>query len=116
MFAAQKPTDVGEEETSLCIVGIGISFAVLVMNSVVTGPVYYCILGSTFQLVLKNEYFYTKLIIIKNIELENSSLFIYILKFLSTVCIEIIDIFPKYDKIVYKNINVISEMECKDEK
>jgi len=39
MFAAKKPPDVGEEETSLGVVRVGVSFAEFVVDSVISGPV-----------------------------------------------------------------------------
>jgi uncharacterized membrane protein len=38
MLLAQQPTAVGKEESSESIVGISISFAVLVMNSMISRP------------------------------------------------------------------------------
>lgn len=46
VFPDQQPTDVGEEESSGRVVGVSISFGVLVMHTMVSGPVNYCVLDT----------------------------------------------------------------------
>lgn len=38
MFSTHQPSDVGEEEPSVCVVGIGVRVAVFVMQPVVPHP------------------------------------------------------------------------------
>lgn len=44
MFATHQPATVREEESSTCIVWIGICLGVLVVHTMITGPLYYVIL------------------------------------------------------------------------
>jgi len=44
VFALHQPTDVREEETSVCVVWVGVRLAKLVMHSVVANPIRYVVL------------------------------------------------------------------------
>lgn len=50
MFPDQQPSDVGEEEASGRVVGVSISFRVLVVHTVITGPVYDGILEQAMRI------------------------------------------------------------------
>lgn len=45
MLQHHKPTDVGEEETAICIVRISIGFRILVMHTMIAHPIVQGVLG-----------------------------------------------------------------------
>lgn len=51
MLAAHKPANVGEEESSLSVMGICVSFAVLVVNAVVSHPLVHVVLWQRYVLL-----------------------------------------------------------------
>lgn len=55
MFAQHKPANVREEEASVGVVGVCISLAVLVMDSVVASPFVHAVLQREVEFGLCNE-------------------------------------------------------------